>query len=50
MMNVEEDDSDEEHTQLERVSLAELKSRGKKKAIAPINRVGSAIRSKHVFI
>ncbi|XP_059209389.1 mitotic checkpoint serine/threonine-protein kinase BUB1 beta [Centropristis striata] len=44
MMNVEED-SDDEPKQPERVSLAELKHRGKKKAIAPINRVGPAIRS-----
>lgn len=46
MMNVEEEDSDDEPKQPERVSLAELKHRGKKKAIAPINRTGSAIRSK----
>lgn len=45
MMNVEEDDSDDEPQQPERVSLADLKRRGKKKAIAPINRVGSSIRS-----
>ena len=51
MMNVEEDDdSDDEPKQPERVSLADLKHRGKKKAIAPVNRVGSAIRSKHVNI
>ncbi|XP_075964693.1 mitotic checkpoint serine/threonine-protein kinase BUB1 beta [Anarhichas minor] len=43
MMNVEEDDSDDEPKQPERNSLAELKRRGKKKA--PINRVGSSIRS-----
>ena len=50
-MNVEEDDdSDDEPKQPERVSLADLKHRGKKKAIAPVNRVGSAIRSKHVNI
>lgn len=47
MMNVEEDDSDNEPKQLERVSLADLKHRGKKKAIAPVNRTGHAIRSKH---
>ncbi|XP_037602426.1 mitotic checkpoint serine/threonine-protein kinase BUB1 beta [Sebastes umbrosus] len=45
MMNVEEDDSDDEPKQPERVFLADLRRRGKKKAIAPINRVGSAIRS-----
>ncbi|KAK5857234.1 hypothetical protein PBY51_010492 [Eleginops maclovinus] len=45
LMNLEEDDSDDEHKQSDRVSLAELKSRGKKRAITPINRVGSAIRS-----
>ncbi|XP_035530125.1 mitotic checkpoint serine/threonine-protein kinase BUB1 beta [Morone saxatilis] len=45
MMEVEEDDSDDEARQAERVSLADLKHRGKKKAIAPINRAGPAIRS-----
>lgn len=50
MMNVEEEDSDDELKQLERVSLADLKHRGKKKAVAPINRTGAAIRSKHVNI
>lgn len=49
-MNVEEEDSDDELKQLERVSLADLKHRGKKKAVAPINRTGAAIRSKHVNI
>lgn len=48
MMNVEEDDdSDNEPKQPGRVSLADLKHRGKKKAIAPVNRTGHAIRSKH---
>ncbi|XP_034530479.1 mitotic checkpoint serine/threonine-protein kinase BUB1 beta [Notolabrus celidotus] len=45
MMNVEEDDSDDEPKQPERCSLADLKHRGKKKAIAPVNRTGSAIKS-----
>nr|XP_020470156.1 mitotic checkpoint serine/threonine-protein kinase BUB1 beta [Monopterus albus] len=45
MMNVEEDDSDDEHKQPERVSLANLKHRGKKKAIVPVNRTGAAIKS-----
>lgn len=45
-MNVEEDDSDDEPKQSERVSLADLKHRGKIKAIAPINRTGHAIKSK----
>ncbi|XP_005742852.1 mitotic checkpoint serine/threonine-protein kinase BUB1 beta isoform X2 [Pundamilia nyererei] len=45
MMNVEEEDSDDEPKQLERVSLADLKHRGKKKAVAPINRTGAGIRS-----
>ncbi|KAM6968698.1 mitotic checkpoint serine/threonine-protein kinase BUB1 beta [Tautogolabrus adspersus] len=45
MMNVDEDDSEDESIQPERVSLVDLKHRGKKKAIAPINRAGSAIRS-----
>ncbi|CAJ1073823.1 mitotic checkpoint serine/threonine-protein kinase BUB1 beta [Xyrichtys novacula] len=44
LMNVE-DDSDDEPKQPERVSLADLKHRGKKKAIAPVNRTGSAVRS-----
>lgn len=47
-MNVEEEDSDDEPKQLERVSLADLKHRGKKKAVAPINRTGAGIRSKHM--
>ncbi len=50
MMNVEEDDSDDGSKEPERVSLADLKHRGKKKAIAPINRAGSAIKSKRVNI
>ncbi|XP_030574999.1 mitotic checkpoint serine/threonine-protein kinase BUB1 beta [Archocentrus centrarchus] len=45
MMNVEEVDSDDEPKQAERLSLADLKHRGKKKAVAPINRTGAAIRS-----
>ncbi|KAM3594692.1 uncharacterized protein V6R79_012313 [Siganus canaliculatus] len=45
MMNVEENDSDDEPEQSERMSLADLKHRGKKKAIAPVNRTGTAIKS-----
>ncbi|XP_069008090.1 mitotic checkpoint serine/threonine-protein kinase BUB1 beta [Embiotoca jacksoni] len=45
MMNVEEDSSDDESKQPERVSLSDLKHRGKKKWIAPVNRTGTAIRS-----
>ncbi|XP_037342710.2 mitotic checkpoint serine/threonine-protein kinase BUB1 beta [Pungitius pungitius] len=48
MMNVEDDDDDsgdDEPKLPERVSLAELKRRGKKKAIAPVNRVGPSIKS-----
>ncbi|XP_023258484.1 mitotic checkpoint serine/threonine-protein kinase BUB1 beta [Seriola lalandi dorsalis] len=46
MMNVQEgEDSDDEPKQSERVSLVDLKHRGKKKAIAPVNRTGPAIRS-----
>ncbi|KAM7375667.1 hypothetical protein PAMP_005456 [Pampus punctatissimus] len=45
MMNVEEDDSDDEPKQPERISLADLKHRGKKKAVAPVMRTGPAIRS-----
>lgn len=46
MMNLEQGDSDDEPKQTERVHLADLKYKGKKKAIKPINRTGSAIRSK----
>lgn len=46
MVNLEDDDSDDEPKQPERFSLADLKHRGKKKAVAPVNRTGSAIRSK----
>ncbi|KAG7226161.1 hypothetical protein INR49_014256, partial [Caranx melampygus] len=45
MMNVEEEDSDEEPKQPERISLVDLKHRGKKKAVAPVNRTGPAIKS-----
>uniref|UniRef100_A0A8D3C242 BUB1 mitotic checkpoint serine/threonine kinase Bb n=1 Tax=Scophthalmus maximus TaxID=52904 RepID=A0A8D3C242_SCOMX len=45
MMDVEEEESDNEPKEPERVSLADLKHRGKKKAIAPVNRTGPAIRS-----
>ncbi|XP_016525556.1 mitotic checkpoint serine/threonine-protein kinase BUB1 beta-like [Poecilia formosa] len=45
LLKLENDSSDEEPKQPERVSLADLKHRGKKKAIAPVNRTGSAIRS-----
>lgn len=44
LMNVKEDDSDEEPKQPERISLASLKHRGKKKAIVPVNRTGTAIK------
>lgn len=47
MMNLEQGDSDDEPKQAERVSLADLKYKGKKKAKIPINRTGSAIRSKY---
>lgn len=50
MMNVEEEDSDEEPKQPERISLVDLKHRGKKKAVAPVNRTGPAIKSKHTSI
>lgn len=50
IMNKEEDDSDDEPKQPERISLADLKHRGKKKAIAPINRAGPAIKSNHLNI
>ncbi|CAG5866236.1 unnamed protein product [Menidia menidia] len=45
MMNEADDSSDDEPKQPERMSLADLKHRGKKKAIAPVNRTGGAIRS-----
>nr|XP_057947378.1 mitotic checkpoint serine/threonine-protein kinase BUB1 beta [Doryrhamphus excisus]XP_057947379.1 mitotic checkpoint serine/threonine-protein kinase BUB1 beta [Doryrhamphus excisus] len=44
MKKVTESDSDDEPKQPERVSLAELKTRGKKAAV-PINRTGPAIKS-----
>ncbi|KAF7657073.1 hypothetical protein LDENG_00032280 [Lucifuga dentata] len=44
MMSVMEEDSDEELKQPERVSLADLKHRGKRKAITPVNRTGPAIK------
>uniref|UniRef100_A0A4W6DHF3 BUB1 mitotic checkpoint serine/threonine kinase Bb n=1 Tax=Lates calcarifer TaxID=8187 RepID=A0A4W6DHF3_LATCA len=46
MMHVEEEeDSDDEPKEPERVCLADLRHKGKKKAIAPVNRTGPAIRS-----
>ncbi|XP_012707758.2 mitotic checkpoint serine/threonine-protein kinase BUB1 beta [Fundulus heteroclitus] len=44
-LKLENDSSDEEPKQPERVSLADLKHRGKKKAIAPVNRTGTAIKN-----
>ncbi|XP_029972930.1 mitotic checkpoint serine/threonine-protein kinase BUB1 beta [Salarias fasciatus] len=44
MMKIDEDSSEDEQKQPERASLADLKHRGKKKAIAPINRTGRAIK------
>lgn len=44
MLNMEKDSSDEESKPPERVSLAVLKHRGKKKAIAPVIRTGTAIK------
>ncbi|CAL9686388.1 unnamed protein product [Knipowitschia caucasica] len=46
LMNVNEEDSDDESKQIERMSLADLKHRGKKKAIVPVNRTGAAVKSK----
>lgn len=46
MMNLDQGDSDDEPKQAERMFLADLKCKGKKKAHIPINRTGSAIRSK----
>ncbi|XP_033843760.1 mitotic checkpoint serine/threonine-protein kinase BUB1 beta [Periophthalmus magnuspinnatus] len=45
LMNAKEEDSDDEPKQLERMSLADLKHRGKKKAIVPVNRTGTAVKS-----
>ncbi|XP_028251681.1 mitotic checkpoint serine/threonine-protein kinase BUB1 beta [Parambassis ranga] len=45
MSNLEEDSDDDEPEQPERVSLADLKHRGKKKTIIPVNRTGPAIRN-----
>ncbi|XP_037550662.1 mitotic checkpoint serine/threonine-protein kinase BUB1 beta [Nematolebias whitei] len=44
VLNMEKDCSDEETKQTERVSLAALKHRGKKKAVAPVIRTGPAIK------
>lgn len=45
LMNVKEEDSDEEQKEPERMSLASLKHRGKKKTIVPVNRTGTAVKS-----
>ncbi|XP_071756073.1 mitotic checkpoint serine/threonine-protein kinase BUB1 beta isoform X2 [Centroberyx gerrardi] len=45
MMSIVEEDSDEETKEADRVSLVDLKRRGKKKAIAPVNRTGAAVKS-----
>ncbi|XP_034051522.1 mitotic checkpoint serine/threonine-protein kinase BUB1 beta [Thalassophryne amazonica] len=45
VMRVAQDDSDEDLKQPERVSLVDLKHRGKKKAVVPISRSGPAVRS-----
>ncbi|KAM4624751.1 mitotic checkpoint serine/threonine-protein kinase BUB1 beta [Polymixia lowei] len=45
VMSMVGEDSDEETKQPERVSLVDLKHRGKRKAIAPVNRTGAAISS-----
>lgn len=47
MMNLDQSDSDDESKQAGRVSLADLRFKGKKKVKIPINRTGSAIRSKY---
>ncbi|KAK7905000.1 hypothetical protein WMY93_017607 [Mugilogobius chulae] len=45
LMNANDEDSEEESKQLERMSLSDLKHRGKKKAIVPVNRTGTAVKS-----
>lgn len=49
MVNDEEEE-EAEAAKPERVSLVDLKHRGKKKAVAPISRVGAALSSKHMSI
>lgn len=44
LLKAEEGDSDEEPKEPERISLAQLKQRGKKGTV-PINRTGNAIKS-----
>lgn len=44
LLKAEDDDSDEESKEPERISLAQLKQRGKKGAV-PIVRTGNAIKS-----
>lgn len=48
MVNDEEEEA--EAAKPERVSLVDLKHRGKKKAVAPISRVGAALSSKHMSL
>lgn len=44
LLKAEEDDSDEEPKEPERISLAQLKQRGKK-GVVPVVRTGNAIKS-----
>jgi len=47
MTNMGEEDSDEEGDEPERISLVDLKHRGKKKAIVPINRARAVLGRKY---
>lgn len=42
MNDVDDDDDDDDDEEPQRSSLAELKAKGKKKAIVPINRVNAS--------
>lgn len=43
MTSTVDEESDDELLEPQRASLAELKAKGKKKAVAPVNRVAGAI-------
>ena len=45
---MEDNDSDEESKEPERMSLIDLKHRGKKKAIVPVNRVQAVLGRKYM--
>ena len=50
MTNMADEDSDEESDEPERMSLVDLKHRGKKKAIVPVNRVRAVLGRKYMHV